>query len=81
MLPLMSKTRPTDRGASSLAKTASSLLDLVLEEPEVLLFQPRHDLIERRRHRDGISTSSLSTRILGGRTPVILAGRARLHAA
>src|ERR1022692_3110498 len=96
MLPLQSKTMPTDKGASSLenceiccsvlsssddaqrqgsilaGELRDLLLGLVLEEAEVLLFQPRDKPVERigdgdrDQHQRGIHTNVSLRQNLGG---------------
>ena len=51
MLPLMSKITPMETGTSSLEKSHDFLFDAVLEDAEILLFEPGHQPAHRIGHR------------------------------
>ena len=77
MLPLVSKTKPIEIGASSLEKLRDLLLDFVFEQPEVLLFETRDEPVQRIGHRNVNQHQRFVTRISTDRASGAAASRGR----
>jgi hypothetical protein len=75
MLPLVSKTIPTARGASSLANWGDLLFFLLFEQPEVILFKAGDDPVHRvgddyrDQHECAVNANAGARRCVGSAAP------------